>query len=91
MTSPIDPRDTDAKLSLQQRQQLSALVDGDLAPDQAAFLLRRLGHDAELAGRWQRWQPFPKERTVEHRLAKWISGQEPEGRVFASGGVRFNR
>lgn len=56
MTAPIDAHDTDAKLSLQQRQQLSALVDGDLAPDQAGFLLRRLGHDAELAGRWQRWQ-----------------------------------
>ena len=53
---PIDPRDTDAKLSLQQRQQLSALLDGELAPDQARFLLRRLGHDADLAGRWQRWQ-----------------------------------
>ncbi|HET8818637.1 MAG TPA: RseA family anti-sigma factor [Xanthomonadaceae bacterium] len=63
MTSPIDERaderadahDADARLSLQQRRQLSALVDGDLAPDQAAFLLRRLGHDTELAGRWQRW------------------------------------
>lgn len=50
-----DGHDTDAKLSLQRRQQLSALVDGDLAPDQARFLLRRLGHDAELAGRWDRW------------------------------------
>jgi len=47
--------DTDAKLALQQRSQLSALVDGDLAPEQARFLLRRLGHDTELAGRWQRW------------------------------------
>lgn len=50
-----DGHDTDAKLSLQRRQQLSALVDGDLAPDQARFLLRRLGHDPELAGRWDRW------------------------------------
>ena len=52
----IDPRDTDAKLSLQRREQLSALVDGELAPDQARFLLRRLGHDTELAGRLERWQ-----------------------------------
>lgn len=52
----FDGHDTDAKLSLQRRQQLSALVDGDLAPDQARFLLRRLGHDPELVGRWQRWQ-----------------------------------
>lgn len=61
-TGPMTPgdsitegHDTDAKLSLQRRQQLSALVDGDLVPDQARFLLRRLGHDAELVGRWQRW------------------------------------
>ncbi len=53
---PIDDgHDTDAKLSLQRRQQLSALVDGELALDQARFLARRLGHDAELAGRWGRW------------------------------------
>ena len=41
-----ESHDTDAKLSLQRRQQLSALVDGELALDQARFLLRRLGHDA---------------------------------------------
>jgi Meckel syndrome type 1 protein len=38
------------------RQQLSALVDGELAPDEAAFLMRRLQHDEELAGCWERWQ-----------------------------------
>lgn len=53
--NPTDPRDTDAKLSLQQHQQLSALLDGDMAPDQARFVLRRLGHDTALAGAWQRW------------------------------------
>lgn len=37
-------------------QQLSALMDGELAPDQARFLLRRLGHDRELADSWERWQ-----------------------------------
>jgi len=36
-------------------QQLSALMDGELAPDQARFLLRRLEHDRELAGSWERW------------------------------------
>ena len=50
-----ESHDIDAKLSLQRRQQLSALVDGELALDQARFLLRRLGHDAELVGRWERW------------------------------------
>lgn len=52
----MDLHDTDAKLSRQQRGQLSALLDGELAPDQARFLLRRLGHDADLAACWQRWQ-----------------------------------
>jgi negative regulator of sigma E activity len=37
-------------------QQLSALVDGDLAPDQARFLLRRMEHDIELSGCLERWQ-----------------------------------
>ena len=44
------------KLELHARQQLSALVDGELAPDEARFLLRRLQHDTELAGRYERWQ-----------------------------------
>lgn len=38
------------------RMQLSALVDGELAPDEAAFLMRRLRHDDDLAGCWERWQ-----------------------------------
>lgn len=37
------------------RQQLSALVDGELSPDEAAFLMRRLQHDHDLAGCWERW------------------------------------
>lgn len=37
-------------------QQLSALMDGDLSPDQARFLLRRMEHDTELTGCWERWQ-----------------------------------
>ena len=44
------------KLDIHHRQQLSALVDGELAADEARFLLRRLQHDHELAGRWERWQ-----------------------------------
>ena len=38
------------------RQQLSALLDGELPPDEARFLLRRLQHDPELLGCWTRWQ-----------------------------------
>ncbi|MFT3762769.1 MAG: RseA family anti-sigma factor [Pseudoxanthomonas sp.] len=44
------------KFELHYRQQLSALMDSDLAPDQARFLLRRLRHDEELNAQWERWQ-----------------------------------
>lgn len=44
------------KLETHCRQQLSAMLDGALAPDEARFLLRRLQHDHELAGCWERWQ-----------------------------------
>lgn len=41
---------------LSSREQLSALMDGALPPDQTRFLLRRLQHDAPLADCWQRWR-----------------------------------
>ena len=41
---------------LSSREQLSALMDGALPEDQTRFLLRRLRHDAELAGSWERWR-----------------------------------
>ena len=44
-----------AKLDLHHRQQLSALLDGALAPEEARFLLRRLQHDTTLAACWERW------------------------------------
>lgn len=44
------------KIESHHRQQLSALIDGALAPDEARFLLRRLEHDEELAGCYERWQ-----------------------------------
>lgn len=44
------------KLGLHYRRQLSAMLDGELRPDQAKFMLRRLQHDSELAGCWDRWQ-----------------------------------
>lgn len=46
------------RLELHYRQQLSALVDGALAPDEARFLLRRLEHDQELADGYERWQLY---------------------------------
>lgn len=44
------------KMDTHYHQQLSALMDGDLPADRARFLLRRLEHDGELAGCWDRWQ-----------------------------------
>ena len=44
------------KVDLHYRQQLSALMDGALAPDEARFLLRRLQHDGDLSECWERWQ-----------------------------------
>lgn len=44
------------KLDRYHRQQLSAMLDGELSPDQARFMLRRLQHDTALADCWERWQ-----------------------------------
>lgn len=44
------------KLYVYHRQQLSAMLDGELSPDEARFMLRRLEHDIELAACWERWQ-----------------------------------
>ncbi len=38
------------------REQLCALMDGELAPDEARFLLKRLEHDQELRAVYERWQ-----------------------------------
>lgn len=37
------------------REQLSSLMDGELPPDSARFLSKRLGNDAELVATWERW------------------------------------
>lgn len=38
---------------------------------------------------WSRWQPSPPQSTVEYQLAQWIAQRQPQGRVFATGGLRF--
>jgi hypothetical protein len=38
---------------------------------------------------WQKWLPLARETTIEYQLARWIAQHPPEGRVFASGGLRF--
>ncbi len=40
----------------EQHEELSAFMDGELDADRARFLQQRLGHDAELRARWERWQ-----------------------------------
>ncbi len=52
MSTPMNP---DSMSSDPIRQQLSALIDGELERDQTRFLLKRLQGDAELAGCWDRW------------------------------------
>lgn len=53
LTSPNSQPD---KFETHYRLQLSAMMDGELSLDEARFLLRRLGHDEELSGCWERWQ-----------------------------------
>lgn len=57
MTDRTDMTETQTdKYDRHFQQQLSAMLDGELLPDQAKFMLRRLEHDHELAACWERWQ-----------------------------------
>jgi len=38
---------------------------------------------------WSHWTPAPREQSIEYHLARWMADHPPEGRVFASGGLRF--
>ena len=38
---------------------------------------------------WHEWLPLAPETTIEYQLAQWIARHPPQGRVFASGGLRF--
>lgn len=40
------------------REQLSAMMDGELSPDETRFLLRRMQHDDALADSWAHWQYY---------------------------------
>jgi hypothetical protein len=48
----IEPNITESEL----HEELSAFMDGELDADRARFLQLRLGHDAALRARWERWQ-----------------------------------
>jgi len=55
-TDPVQIAPDPATLHTFHRQQLSAMLDGELSPDEAKFMLRRLEHDVDLARCWERWQ-----------------------------------
>jgi hypothetical protein len=38
---------------------------------------------------WSRWTPAPREESIEYHLARWMAEHPPQGRVYASGGMRF--
>lgn len=74
------------------RQQLSALVDGELERDQARFLIKRLQGDPELSGCWERWHaagdclrghaPAPLRHDFAERIAFALDAEAaPERRV----------
>jgi hypothetical protein len=42
-----------------------------------------------LSSGYSNWKLIPKEDTVEYKLAAWLERHKPQGRVFASGGLRF--
>lgn len=80
------------------RQQLSALLDGELPPDEARFLLRRLQHDPQLLGCWERWQQAGDilrgnvELPLPGRFAAGVAeavAREPKRRLVADGSRRL--
>lgn len=95
-----EKRDGIDRMEIHYREQLCALMDGGLSPDEARFLLRRLQHDAELGGCWERWQmigetlrgravaPLPAD--FSQRVAAAIAA-EPAVAVRASNGPRWAR
>ena len=42
-----------------------------------------------IARSWDDWGIVDREQTLEYQLAKWLNDQQPMGRVFVSGGLRF--
>ena len=73
------------------KQHLSALLDGELERDQARFLLKRLPHDAELAGYWRRWHAVgdslrghataPLRHDFSERIAQALDAEAAPGRT----------
>ncbi len=36
-----------------------------------------------------KWMPAPRKQTIEYRLAQWLDKRDPQGRAYATGGLRF--
>ena len=78
---------------LHHRQQLSAMIDGELEADQASFLLRRLEHDDRLARyqlRWQRYGQLMRESALCSR-SQWRPTATGPAQARARGLARQNR
>jgi hypothetical protein len=59
-----------------------------------AALLALLMADARFACKywlqgWWPWRVIPSEQTVEYKLANWLEGRAPRGRVLLTGGMRY--
>lgn len=91
------------KLERFHRQQLSTMLDGELSQDQVRFLRRRLEHDAELSGCFERWQVCGDVLRGQHgallpadfaqKVSAAIAGDAavPEARHARKGGPRLLR
>jgi sigma-E factor negative regulatory protein RseA len=67
------------------REDLSALMDGELAAEPTRFLLRRLDHDPELAATWSRWHVVRACLASDSsRLSMPKSGDDLAARVAAA-------
>ena len=68
-------------MSQQIREQVSALMDGELSRDETAFLLRRMEHEPALVASWSR---FHMARQVLRRQEWSSQGLDLAGRVLAA-------
>lgn len=81
------------------KQQLSALVDGELDRDQTRFLLKRLQSDTELAQCWARWHlagdnlrghgSAPLRQDFAQRIAQALESDAAPARRFGGTLVRW--
>jgi len=66
------------KMSIETREHLSALVDGEISLETSRFLVKRLGADEELRATWTRYHLIRD--CLRHRDG-WIAGEDLSVRV----------